>query len=187
VTSVTLSVSSSFLCLSTSTISPFPPHFAQPTCVDKSRSPSSRERDVGPNQTLKTRTRCISPFPFQRDAGGSSSLDGGLGEGKTRGGTQGMGGPCSASRKRTTMNVVARFLHSFLYSIQLTASTQCQTTRRQSTRTIRPSTTPITHRGPFPNKPRLRERRYRQRAGLANATTTRPNDEGQSPTTKGRA
>ena len=30
-------------------------------------------------------------------------------------------GPCSASRKRTTMNVVVRFLHFFVHSIQLTA------------------------------------------------------------------
>jgi hypothetical protein len=91
----------------------------QPTRVDEPRSPSSLLRDVGPNQIFKIRTRCICPFPCQRDAGGSRSLDGGMGELETQGGTHGVGGPCSASRKRTTMKVVVRFLHSFLPATQL--------------------------------------------------------------------
>jgi len=37
------------------------------------------------------------PLPFQRDVVGSSLLDGGVGEGATREGTQEVGGPGSTS------------------------------------------------------------------------------------------
>ena len=58
-------------------------------------------RDVGkiqmPLLTEKPGRRCICPSPFQRDVGGFCWLDGGMGEGETRGGTQGVGGPSSMS------------------------------------------------------------------------------------------
>jgi hypothetical protein len=72
-------------------------------------------RDVGPNTrpqlTSEARSHRSRPSPFQRDVGGLSSFDGGLGEGETSGGTQEVGGPCGAPRKRTTMEVVVRFRH----------------------------------------------------------------------------
>src|SRR5258708_15279639 len=52
----------------------------------------------------------IRPSPLQRDVGVNQQ---GVGGGETRGGTHEVGGPSSASRKRATTNVVARFL-SFL-------------------------------------------------------------------------
>jgi len=45
----------------------------------------------------------------------SFSLDGRIGEGRTQGGTQKVGGPHSASRKRATTKVVVRFLPSILF------------------------------------------------------------------------
>ena len=91
-------------------------------------------RDVGSNQTTSThskiRTRCIRPSPFQRDVGGSSLLDEGFRERETQGGTHCVGGPSSASQQRTTMNIVVRFLHSFVRFVQLTTSTRQATQRR---------------------------------------------------------
>ena len=83
-----------------------------------------------PELARKCQPRCIRPSPFQRDVGGSSLLNRGMGEVDTRGGTQGMGGPASASRKRTTMNIVVRFL-IFFCSFHRTdrPSTQRQQTR----------------------------------------------------------
>jgi len=46
---------------------------------------------------------------------GSFSLDGRIGEGRTQGGTQKVGGPHSASRKRAMTFVVARFLPSLVF------------------------------------------------------------------------
>jgi len=74
-----------------------------------------------PELAWKWQPRCIHPSPFHRDVGGSSSLDGGMGEGETWGGTQGKGGLSSASPKWTTMFIVVRFLYFFMSSIQLTA------------------------------------------------------------------
>src|SRR6266568_2765669 len=59
---------------------------------------------------LSTHTR---PSPLQRDVGRfylarPGDMDGGI-----QGGTQEMGGPAGASRKRATTFVVARFRHSF--------------------------------------------------------------------------
>jgi hypothetical protein len=65
-----------------------------------------------PELARKRQRRCIRPSPFHRDVGGSSSLDGVMGERGTRGGTQGMGGPGGTSRKRSPTLVVARFRHS---------------------------------------------------------------------------
>jgi len=67
---------------------------------------------------------------FQRDVGSSSSLDKGFRERKPQGGTQCVGGPSSASQQRTKMNIVVRFLHSFIRFVQLTASTRQATQRR---------------------------------------------------------
>ena len=55
---------------------------------------------------------CICPSSFQRNVGGTSSLDGRTGEGKTQGGTQGIGGPFGASPQRTTMKIMVRFFPS---------------------------------------------------------------------------
>ena len=51
---------------------------------------------IQPHRLGNANPRCIRPSPFQRDVGGSSSLDGGMGVGGTQGGTQDVGGPCSA-------------------------------------------------------------------------------------------
>ena len=58
----------------------------------------------------------ICPSPLQRDVGGSWSSNRGVGGGETRGGTQEVGGPSSASRKWATTNVIARFLPFLLPS-----------------------------------------------------------------------
>ena len=105
-----------------------PPSPSPPTSPSSSRrnpemSPSPLLRDVGSSSGIPNSLGNANPAassPFQRDVDGSSSLDGGMREVDTRGGTQGMGGPASASRKRTTMNVVVRFLHFFVHSIELT-------------------------------------------------------------------
>ena len=154
----------SFLSLSTSTTTTFPPQFApNPRASTRPGAPPLKWGMWAQIKTSKLGLRYIRPSPFQRDVGGSSSLDVGIGEGKTQGGTQGVGGPYSASRKRTMMNVVVRFLHFFVHSIQLTTFPQ-QAPPQGTT-----MTTTDHH------------------AGLANATTTRPNDKRWSPTTEGRS
>ena len=160
VTCVTPSVSSSFLSLPTSTTSTFPPQFTpNPHASTRPGAPPLSWGMWAQIKMSKLGPHCICPSPFQRDVGGSSSLDGGMGE--TQGGIWGGGGPFSASGKRTTTFIVVCFLHSFVHTIHLTASTQCQTTQRQSPHTIHPSVTPITHHRHFPNKPCLKQQRWR--------------------------
>jgi hypothetical protein len=57
---------------------------------------------------------------------GSFSLDGRIGEGRTPGGTQKVGGPHSASRKQATTKVVVRFLSSILFHPTDPTLPQCQ-------------------------------------------------------------
>jgi len=90
------------------------------TRINPYGSPAPLLRDVGPitNVTSKRTTSDPSrtrPSPLQRDVGGSWSIDGGVGDGEMRGGTQELGGPSSASRKRSTTFIVVRFRLSFSF------------------------------------------------------------------------
>jgi len=76
--------------------------------------------------TPSANASCIRPSPLQRDVGVNQQ---GVGGGETRGGTHEVGGPSSASRKRATTNVVARFLPFLLPSLATNACyTQAATT-----------------------------------------------------------
>jgi hypothetical protein len=75
------------------------------------------------------------------------TIDGGIGDGETRGGTQEVGGPSSASRKRTTMKIVVRFLLSFFLNPALMPVTFTQHP---------PTALPASPR-PFHGSPRLCE------------------------------
>ena len=69
----------------------------QTTCVDKAGSPFPLVRDVGPDQNIKTRTPLHPPLPFPEGCGQLKFARWRNGGGETQGGTQGVGGPCSAS------------------------------------------------------------------------------------------
>ena len=79
--------------------SPSPPHFGLNLMQRLGKGPSPLFRDVGPTDNDSTHLRSedvpARPSPFQRDVGGSCSLDEGIGEGDTRGRTQVFGGAYS--------------------------------------------------------------------------------------------
>jgi len=62
----------------------------------------------------------IRPSPLQRDVGGSYLINGGVGDGETRGGTQEVGGPSSAYENWQRQMSLPVFFHSFFVNPPLT-------------------------------------------------------------------
>ena len=82
--------------------------------------PSPLLRDVGPNLHSAYSER-HPPLPFPEGCGRLKLARWRNGVGRDIRGDQ-RRGPSGVSRRRTTMKIVVRFLHSIIHSIQLTAS-----------------------------------------------------------------
>jgi len=130
-----------------------PPH--QPHLLDSGPStpvytavcPSSLSRDVG-TTTNASRTQLYLPLLFQRDVGQMILARDrqGIGEGETRGGTQEVGGPSSASKIGATTSVGAHFLPSIVPSL-LTLNPTNDSGNDITTMTRSPSVAPPLSRG----------------------------------------